>query len=550
MALILSGNGDITGLDPALFQSNEMGYTPAGTGAVATTVQTKLRESVSVKDFGAVGDGVADDTAAIQKAIDAVSLAGGGSVFFPEGTYFVATATGTVSLPASGASMSYCIQLKQNVKLMGESPDAVTLKGNWIYRTTPASTSQLIMLRMTDTPGGGSFFLENITFQNCFIPMYHSGIISGYAKNITFSGCGICSITQQMERFQWDTVDIDMGGGLINGGWWITGGNQDSGGWCDKCQFKRINYIRFQLGWTAFENSIDTFFNTNFFSSGTTDGTTPSRTLPYRGVVGSSVQLLSARNRGSFNNDLHNFFAYGTSRPVIYGQEYIWDVRQINLERVGYTDYTMAAIMGVGVVDPWNATRMKAAVEVYLSSGKSSFVEIYSTLLAAIDIVSSGSGNYYSIDCFPPANLDTTNTPATMNTRFYFRNGTALAGMTSQVLNWYEEGTWTPTYTAFIFGGAQTQSGVTYTRVGRLVTITGAISDSVSSAAVAGTAYIDLPFPCAAGINSTIQVTNATSGAAFGNGWIRPGLNRAYFPAFSSSGVNQTIAWSATYLTA
>jgi hypothetical protein len=70
----------------AVVTSNNVGYMPAGTGAVATNVQSKLRETVSVKDFGAVGDGVTNDTAAIQAAINA-----GNYVLFPTGTYNVST---------------------------------------------------------------------------------------------------------------------------------------------------------------------------------------------------------------------------------------------------------------------------------------------------------------------------------------------------------------------------------------------------------------------------------------------------------------------------
>jgi hypothetical protein len=64
---------------------------PVG-GAVPGTVHRKLAEYLSVKDFGAAGDGVHDDTAAIQAAIDSVPQTigrEGGVVFFPAGVYEV-----------------------------------------------------------------------------------------------------------------------------------------------------------------------------------------------------------------------------------------------------------------------------------------------------------------------------------------------------------------------------------------------------------------------------------------------------------------------------
>lgn len=66
--------------------SAKVGYS-ATAGGDGRTVQDKLRECISIKDFGALGDGVTDDTAAIQAAINAVIGNSGGALSFPGGTY-------------------------------------------------------------------------------------------------------------------------------------------------------------------------------------------------------------------------------------------------------------------------------------------------------------------------------------------------------------------------------------------------------------------------------------------------------------------------------
>jgi hypothetical protein len=66
-------------------------YTQGGAGAVSRTVQSRLRDFVSVKDFGAVGDGVTDDTAAFNAAWAATDPQ---AVYVPAASYAI---TGTVT---------------------------------------------------------------------------------------------------------------------------------------------------------------------------------------------------------------------------------------------------------------------------------------------------------------------------------------------------------------------------------------------------------------------------------------------------------------------
>ena len=80
-----------------------------GTNARPRTVLSKLKDVVSVKDFGAVGDGRADDTAAIQAAIDYAKIAAK-NVYIPAGTYII-----------TGAGLTYRSDSNGGVLISGTS---------------------------------------------------------------------------------------------------------------------------------------------------------------------------------------------------------------------------------------------------------------------------------------------------------------------------------------------------------------------------------------------------------------------------------------------
>ncbi len=94
-------------------------YTPAGTGAVSTDVQTKLNSYISVFDFMSASDiatvqaGINTNNIAskIQAAITYASSLTGATIYFPTGCYYIGTASPAITVPSNvhflGSASSY-----------------------------------------------------------------------------------------------------------------------------------------------------------------------------------------------------------------------------------------------------------------------------------------------------------------------------------------------------------------------------------------------------------------------------------------------------------
>jgi hypothetical protein len=156
--------------------------------------------SANVKDFGAVGDGVADDTAEIQAAIDS----GAASVYFPAGTYLVKGADTFNSVVLAGVS---------NQMLYGEGAASVlklgahTVQAHRMLRLENVSNVQIFDLmfdgnknQQTDPIDEQSHCIfttdaDNIIVKNCFLKNAKGdgiliyGLSNPGSTNVLVDGC-------------------------------------------------------------------------------------------------------------------------------------------------------------------------------------------------------------------------------------------------------------------------------------------------------------------------------------------------------------------------
>lgn len=131
--------------------SEQVTFLASGTGASQRTVLDKLRDVVSVKDFGAVGDGVTDDRAAIETAMNA---AFGKTLFFPPGIYAMSSASGS-------AERQIVLTLTNSLRMIG---DSATIK---CTSTTHRSHMMYLVAQGNDFSMDGLTFDANVKCNVC-----------------------------------------------------------------------------------------------------------------------------------------------------------------------------------------------------------------------------------------------------------------------------------------------------------------------------------------------------------------------------------------------
>jgi len=203
--------GTVTSAGVWAIPSSNLTFTQSGAGATTRTVSAKLRDQISVKDFGAVCNGVTDDTAAFAAAIAAVPPLGG-----------------SVTIPTSSAScVLNNLNINKSVELIGDGgpgPGAATISPITATATAITVSAQFVSLRnitFAPKPGvakqtGGVYInttsgANRLTLSSLTLQEYYSGI--------SINGSPASLLITDIRAFLYSTSDgVSQAAITINGG--------------------------------------------------------------------------------------------------------------------------------------------------------------------------------------------------------------------------------------------------------------------------------------------------------------------------------------------
>lgn len=216
--------------------SSLIGFIQAGTSAVATTVQDKLRQTISVKDFGAVGDDTHDDTTNIQAAINYANTIGG-DVYFPAGIYKI---TNGLTINNSGdtsdtfkASMYGDSSSSARIHGAAGSYDMLTITGGTGAGVESHQVIRGLFFVKEDFVGSciagdnlAFLSLEDVSCFNANYSFYATDVLSSVFYNCVFRQSTI-GMRAEYNNFSYPNALTMVGcviGNCRDAGVWITGG--------------------------------------------------------------------------------------------------------------------------------------------------------------------------------------------------------------------------------------------------------------------------------------------------------------------------------------